>query len=131
MPGLSKEFIRIFLPALQKLVGLVFSIYSMFLSSSVFLQSEGRSYFYRQIFDKRTHQFSRTQIAEKDVGLAGALAEKGYFLKIKPIIEKQLIALKRFSEDRLRYETDNGELVRSSMKTLLQVLINRYAGGYG
>ena len=131
MPGLSKEFIRIFLPALQKLVGLVFSIYSMFLSSSVFLQSEGRSYFYRQIFDKRTHQFSRIYISKKDVGLAGALAKKGYFLKIKPIIEKQLIALKRFSEDRLRYETDNGELVRSSMKTLLQVLINKYAGGYG
>ena len=33
--------------------------------------------------------------------------------------------------DRLRYETDNGELVRSLMKTLLQVLINKYAGGYG
>ena len=95
------------------------------------MQSEGRSCFYRQIFDKRTHQFSRTYISRKDVNLAGELAKKGYFLKIKPIIEKQLIALKRFSEDRLRYETDNGELVRSSMKTLLQVLINKYAGGYG
>ena len=131
------------------------------------MQSEGRSYFYRQIFDKRTHQFSRTHISEKDVGLAGALAEKGYFLKIKPIIEKQLIALKRFSEeyrsqeidyeydrlcearktlmnpiqrstqlilerwnnevyepnnkypDRLRYETDNGELVRSKSELII------------
>ena len=62
-------------------------------------QREGRSYFYRQIFDKRTHQFSRTYISRKDIGLAGALAKKGYFLKIRPIIEKQLIVLKRFSEE--------------------------------
>ena len=130
-------------------------------------QRDGKPYFYHQVFDQRTHQFSRTYISRKDVGLAGALAKKGYFLRIKPIIEKQLIALKRFSEEyrsreidyeydrlsevrralvnpiqrstksilerwknevyepnnkypeNLRYETDNGELVRSKSELII------------
>ena len=130
-------------------------------------QRDGKHYFYHQVFDQETHQFSRTYISRKDVNLAGELAKKGYFLKIKPIIEKQLNALKRFSEeyrsreidyeyDRLsevrralvnpiqrstksimecwnnevyepnnkypenmRYETDNGELVRSKSELII------------
>ena len=130
-------------------------------------QRDGKHYFYHQVFDQETHQFSRTYISRKDVNLAGELAKKGYFLKIKPIIEKQLNALKRFSEEyrsreidceyerlsavrralvnpiqgsaksilerwnrevyepnnkypeHLRYETDNGELVRSKSELII------------
>ena len=87
-------------------------------------QRDGKQYFYHQIFDQGTHQFSRTYISRKDVGFAGALAKKGYFLKIKPIIEKQLIALKRFSEEyrsqEIDYEYDRLSEVRKALVNPVQ-----------
>lgn len=130
-------------------------------------QRDGKPYFYHQIFDQGTQQFSRKYISRKDSALAEALAKKGYFQKIKPIIEKQLLALSRFLEEyssqeianeydrlnearkalinpiersvqsilerwnnevyepnnkypeNLRFETDNGELVRSKSELII------------
>ena len=51
-------------------------------------QRGGKHYFYHQIFDQVTHRFGRKYISKKDYKLAESLAKKGYFQKIKPIIEK-------------------------------------------
>ena len=87
-------------------------------------QRDGKHYFYHQVFDQETHQFSRTYISRKDVNLAGELAKKGYFLKIKPIIEKQLNALKRFSEEyrsrEIDYEYDRLSEVRRALVNPIQ-----------
>ena len=70
-------------------------------------QRRGKTYYYHQVFDQRTHQFNRKYISTKDYRLSEALAKKGYFLKIKPIIEKQLNALNRFSEEYSSQEIAN------------------------
>ena len=62
-------------------------------------QRDDKTYFYHQVFNHGTHQFGRKYIAKKDYKLAETLAKKGYFLKIKPIIEKQLIVLNRFIKE--------------------------------
>lgn len=67
-------------------------------------QRDGKPYFYHQVFDQGTHRFNRKYISKKDYKLAESLAKKGYFQKIKPVIEKQLIALKKFSHEYMSQE---------------------------
>ena len=87
------------------------------------LQKE-KPYFYQQIFDKRAHQFRRTYISKKNSELTEALAMKGYYLKVKPIIEKQLIILKRFiaeySSKEITYEYNRLSEIRKTLVNPIQ-----------
>ena len=87
-------------------------------------QRGGKHYFYHQIFDQVTHRFNRKYISKKDYKLAESLAKKGYFQKIKPIIEKQLIVLNRFLQEysslEIAYEYDRLSEVRRALVNPIQ-----------
>lgn len=73
-------------------------------------QRQGKTYYYHQYFDDRTNVTYKKYIIRKEEQVAKVLAQKGYYLRIKPIIEKQIITLGRFvdgyNEEELNEEFD-------------------------
>ena len=67
----------------------------------------GRIYYYHQYQDEKTSMHKKKYILRKDENLARNLAQKGYYAKIKPIIERQIDALARFEKEYRKYELDD------------------------
>lgn len=58
----------------------------------------GNVYYYHQYKSKDTEEFVSRYITRKEEKLAKALAQKGYFVKVRPLLEKELHALEVFEK---------------------------------
>lgn len=54
----------------------------------------GKTYYYHQYKNTETGLYVKTYIDRKNEQLARRLAQKGYYAKVKPLIEKKLQALR-------------------------------------
>ncbi len=92
----------------------------------------GATYYYHQYMIKgdesRNDKWNREYIKKNNVSLAEALAQKQYYMAIRPILENNLAQLKRFTE---KYEKDKAENVyetlsaeRKKLITPLQISVN-------
>ena len=127
----------------------------------------GKTYYYHQYKNTETGLYIKAYIDRKNEQFARRLAQKGYYAKVKPLIEKKLQALETFAQadndeeidnvydmliqerkmlvvpirisvneklriwqnesyepyqkyqENLKYETDNGELVRSKSEVII------------
>ena len=132
-----------------------------------------KPYYYVQYRNLDTNKFERIYLKKKDNIRIKELAQKSYYLSVKPIIQKNLIALKKFGKEfcddavnaiydemsserkdlvepiqssvykivqqwqremyeqnmkhpeHLKFETDNGELVRSKSELIIANALNR------
>lgn len=132
-----------------------------------------KPYYYVQYRNPDTNKFERIYLKKKDSTRIKELAQKSYYLSVKPIIEKNLIALKKFRKEfcddavnaiydgmsserkdlvepiqssvykivqqwqqemyeqnmkhpeHLKFETDNGEFVRSKSELIIANALNR------
>ena len=84
-------------------------------------QRQGKTYYYHQYCDDSTNATYKKYIVRKEEKVAKALAQKGYYLRIKPIIEKQIITLGMFvdgyNEEELNEEFDK---LSETRKNLIQ-----------
>ena len=135
----------------------------------------GKTYYYHQYKNIETGLYVKTYIDRKSEQLARRLAQKGYYAKVKPLIEKELQALETFAQakndeeidnvydmlqqerrqlvvpirvtvkeklriwkaesyepyqkyqENLKYETDNGELVRSKSEVIIANTLAKYS----
>lgn len=71
-------------------------------------QKSGKTYYYYQYKDKNTDKCKRDYISQKNMSLAKILAQKGYFIHIKPILSRNLCALQEFME---KYDADSVERI--------------------
>ena len=63
-------------------------------------QNVGKNtYFYQQYMDEDTKQWKRKYIKKENVSLARDLAQKHYYLTIRPALEKNLDELKKFIKE--------------------------------
>lgn len=66
-------------------------------SGSLKIQRRGNKiYYYHQV--KREGTYVKKYIEQKNKGFAIALAKKGYYEKVKPLLEKELDALETFEK---------------------------------
>ena len=75
-------------------------------------QRDGRTEYYYQYIDKNTGEKKREYIKKQDMDFAKKLAQKGYYLKMQPILSKELEALKKF---------DNKYYPREKIETFSQL----------
>lgn len=135
----------------------------------------GKTYYYHQYKNKTTGLFVKSYIDRKNEQLARQLAQKGYYAKVKPLIEKKLHTIEAFDkidndkevdevydtlmddrkklvapirvtvkeklriwknesyepylkyQENLKYETDNGELVRSKSEVIIANTLAKYS----
>ena len=67
----------------------------------------GKTYYYHQYKNTETGLYVKTYIDRKNEQLARRLAQKGYYAKVKPLIEKKLQALETFAQAKNDEEIDN------------------------
>ena len=53
-------------------------------------QNKGKIYYYHQYKDNTTEKMTKRYILREEENLAKALAQKGYYVKVKPLLEKEL-----------------------------------------
>lgn len=87
----------------------------------------GKAYFYHQYKTDGTNEWKREYI-KKSSSLAETLAQKQYYISIKPILEKNLYELKRFTN---KYEKEKADNIyerlsdeRKKIVTPLKVSVN-------
>lgn len=61
-------------------------------------QKKGKIYYYHQYKDNTTEKMTKRYILREEENLAKALAQKGYYVKVKPLLEKELHALEVFEK---------------------------------
>lgn len=134
-----------------------------------------KTYYYHQYKNEENNSYVKSYIGRKNEQLARRLAQKGYYIKVKPLIEKQLQVLEAFSQadnckgidsiydmlteerkqitvpvrvsvkeklrmwknesyepyqkyqENLKYETDNGEMVRSKSEVIIANALAKYS----
>lgn len=59
----------------------------------------GNTYFYQQYMNEDTKQWERKYIKKENLSLAGKLAQKHYYMAIRPVLEKSLDELKRLIKE--------------------------------
>lgn len=64
-----------------------------------FQSKAGKTYFYQQYMNENTAKWDRKYIKKGNISLAGELAQKHYYIAIKPMLEKCLTELKRFIKE--------------------------------
>ena len=63
-------------------------------------QNKGKNtYFYQQYLDEDTKQWNRKYIKRKNISLARELAQKHYYMAIRPVLEKNLDELKKLLKE--------------------------------
>ena len=67
----------------------------------------GKTYYYHQYKNTETGLYVKTYIDRKNEQLARRLAQKGYYAKVKLLIEKKLQALETFAQAKNDEEIDN------------------------
>ena len=97
-------------------------------------KKSGRTYFYHQYQKAYSDQCVREYIKKENISLAQKLAQKGYFIHVKPILIRNLCALQEFVEkydedsveriydknpEMLILETERGEMVRSKSELII------------
>lgn len=81
----------------------------------------GQSYYYRQYKNVETGEFSKEYISKKDEHLIKALAQKGYYVKIKPLLEHNLHVLVEFINN---YDADGVDSVYDTLNDVRKTLVN-------
>ena len=66
-----------------------------------------KTYYYHQYKNIETGLYVKIYIDRKNEQLARRLAQKGYYAKVKPLIEKELQALETFAQAKNDEEIDN------------------------
>ena len=61
-------------------------------------QKKGKIYYYHQYKDNTTEKMTKRYILREEENLAKALAQKGYYVKVKPLLEKELHAWEVFEK---------------------------------
>lgn len=74
------------------------------------MRKADKSYYYHQI--KQDNTYEKKYIEKKNEAFAIALARKGYYIKLKPLLEKELRALELFDKS---YNEDIADKVYDSM----------------
>ena len=59
----------------------------------------GNTYFFQQYMNEDTKQWDRKYIKKKDLSLARNLAQKHYYMTIRPVLEENLEKLKKFVKE--------------------------------
>ena len=84
-------------------------------------QTKGtKTYFYQQYMNDRTKKWDRRYIKNKEVELAGMLAQKQYYLMIKPILENNLHILKSLLN---KYHPEELQKIFEELSTVRRNLI--------
>ncbi|MBQ9134831.1 MAG: hypothetical protein IJX66_01910 [Lachnospiraceae bacterium] len=101
------------------------------------IQNRGNNiYFYQQHMNENTKKLKRKYIKKSDISVAEDLAQKQYYSMIRPLLEDKAEIIKKWKEEsyeqnnayseKLRYETEQGELVRSKSEVIIANLLYRY-----
>lgn len=84
-------------------------------------QKKGENtYYYQQYKNENTNQWDRKYIKKENVSLARELAQKQYYMTIKPVLERNLIGLENLIK---QYHPENIERVYESLGTERKNLI--------
>ena len=83
----------------------------------------GKTYYYHQYKNIETGLYVKIYIDRKNEQLARRLAQKGYYAKVKPLIEKELQALETFAQAKNDEEIDNVYDMLKQERKQLVVLI--------
>ena len=85
----------------------------------------GKTYYYHQFM--KNNKWVRRYIKKSEIALAKKLAQKHYYLEIKPILEKNLNEIKRFSKkcplDEMESIYDNLSVERKKLVTPIQLSV--------
>ena len=85
----------------------------------------GKTYYYHQLM--KNNKWVRRYIKKSEIALAKKLAQKHYYLEIKPILEKTLNEIKRFSKkcpsDELESIYDKLSIERKTLVTPIQLSV--------
>ena len=64
-----------------------------------FQQKNGRTYYYHQFKNPATEKWEKTYIKKNQMDLTKELAKKGYLMKVKAVLTKQLLLLQSFVKE--------------------------------